>query len=158
MNRDEGFSVIKAHQKAAPVQTVPIANALGLDVYRVPSFSDDLSGMIRKEDDDKFVIYVNGNHPTVRRRFTIAHEIAHYVLHKDRIGSGLTDDAMYRSGLTSQEETEANRLAADILMPWHLLAEDEVGSLSVAELARKYQVSKVAMGIRLGVPAGALEV
>jgi Zn-dependent peptidase ImmA (M78 family) len=49
--------------------------------------------------------------------------------------------------------TEANRLAADILMPWHLLKDDEISGLSVTELAEKYQVSKAAMGIRLGVPA-----
>src|SRR3546814_3829002 len=30
-----------------------------------------------------------------------------------------TDDAMYRSNLSSAVEVQANRMAADILMPWH---------------------------------------
>lgn len=154
---DNAMKIIRKHQSKPPIQLVPIANELDLKVYRVPSFSNELSGMIKKEEDGSFAIYVNGNHPEVRRRFTIAHEIAHFVLHRDKIGDGLTDDAMYRSGLSSKDETEANRLAADILMPWNLLADDEISGLSVGDLARKYGVSKASMAIRLGIPAGAID-
>src|SRR3546814_9375366 len=74
--------------------------------------------MIRKDaergGESGFAIYVNGSHPRVRRRFSIAHEIAHFALHRNLIGDGVTDDAMYRSNLSSAVEVQANRMAADI--------------------------------------------
>lgn len=153
----QAMEMIRQHQHSAPVQTVPLANALGLPVYK-SSFgeNDDISGMIRKEG-GKYLIYVNKRHNANRRRFTIAHEIAHYILHKDAIGDGIIDDALYRSGLTSKMESEANRLAADILMPWHLMAEDEISGKSLQELAEKYDVSTAAMAIRLQIPVAALD-
>src|SRR3546814_18529596 len=60
---------------------------------------------------------------SVRRRFSIAHEIAYFALHRNLIGDGVTDDAMYRSNLSSAVEVQANRMAAGILMPWHLIRE-----------------------------------
>ncbi len=59
---------------------------------------------------------------------------------------------------SSAVEAEANRLAADTLMPRHLVvdAEMEQGAASVEELARRFLVSPCAMSIRLGwgFPAG----
>jgi Zn-dependent peptidase ImmA (M78 family) len=64
---------------------------------------------------------------------------------------------MYRSNLTSRKETEANKLAADIVMPAKAVARelerlggrrtDEV----VEELASMFRVSVPAMKVRLGV-------
>jgi Zn-dependent peptidase ImmA (M78 family) len=34
------------------------------------------------------------HHPN-RQRFTLAHEIAHYVLHRDLVENGIVDDTMY---------------------------------------------------------------
>src|SRR3546814_13450473 len=77
--------------------------------------------MIRKDaergGESGFAIYVNGSHPRVRRRFSIAHEIAHFALHRNLIGDGVTDDAMYRSNLSSAVEVQSNRMAAAIMMP-----------------------------------------
>lgn len=145
--------IIRRHQNSAPVQMVPLANELGIQVYKVDSFPDGLSGMIRKEEDGGYAIYVNSTHHLNRRRFTMAHEIAHFLLHKDLIGDGIVDDALYRSGLGSTVEYEANQLAADILMPWHLLNSKEYEGLSVSELASVFEVSPASMGIRLKVPA-----
>lgn len=137
------------------MQTVNIANALGIKVYRVPNWPGDLSGMVRRNDDavGGFDIFVNANHPEVRRRFTIAHEIAHVILHPHLIGDGITDDALLRSGLSNSVEAQANRLAADILMPRDKLNECIQGGMtSVPILARHFQVSEQSMAIRLGVP------
>lgn len=143
---------IRKHQTEAPIQMVPLAGEFGLDVYKAPHFPDNLSGMIKREDGE-YKIYVNAQHAVTRRRFTIAHELAHYILHKDLIEDGIVDDALYRSGLGSNVETEANKLATDILMPWHLLKRPEYEKLSVFDLAKKFWVSEAAMSIRLGVPA-----
>src|SRR4051794_4100177 len=100
----EGMEIIRKHQKSAPVQMIPIAEALGLNVYRVTSWPQETSGMITRDPERGgtcgFAIYVNAKHSEVRRRFTIAHEIAHFVLHRHLIGDGITEDALYRSGLS----------------------------------------------------------
>lgn len=149
--------IIAGFQKIAPVQVVPIATQLGLKVYTVNNWDDEISGMIVRDEKrggkSGFAIYVNGKHPEVRRRFTMAHEVAHFVLHRSLIGDGIQDDALYRSKLSSAIEAEANRYAADILMPWSLLNQEMAnGNNSVAELARAFNVSKSSMSIRLGVP------
>jgi len=117
----------------------------------VPSWPDSMSGMIRKEGDD-CKIYVNKSHFETRRRFTIAHEIAHFILHKDLIGDGIVDDALYRSNLSNKIEAQANSFAAEILMPWDLLNKYLPTYNNVSDLARIFNVSKSAMSIRLGVP------
>ena len=106
-----------------------------------------------KTDVDKYAIYVNGLHHVNRKRFTVAHEIAHFLLHKDYIGDGILDDALYRSGLGSDIETEANALAAKILLPDSLLAKEPLRKMSIRDLAEKFEVSEASMGIRLGEPA-----
>ena len=141
----------------AMCSTVPIARALGLEVYKVGGWPNDLSGMIRKDAErggsSGYAIFVNATHHERRRRFTIAHEIAHFILHDHLIGDGISDDALYRSGLSGAVEAQANRYAADILMPWHLVnAEIESGNDTLPGLARKFNVSQSAMSIRLGVP------
>ena len=150
----QGMEIIRKHQKSAPVQTIPIAEALGLSCYRVSSWPDTTSGMIVRDEerggDSGFAIYVNAKHSEVRRRFTIAHEIAHYVLHRDLIGNGITEDALYRSGLSDAVEQEANGLAAEILMPRHLVrAWFDKGLRDPVELASMFEVSQQAMEFRL---------
>ncbi len=153
----EQAEIIRRHQKEPPVETIPIANDLGLRVYRTKPdvWPEDISGLIKKvpEDAESYVIYVNGDHPVKRRRFTIAHEIAHFILHKHQIGDGIVDDVLYRSGLSNHMEAQANEWAANILMPWHLLdAELDKGIADIGELAGIFNVAKSAMAIRLGVP------
>jgi Zn-dependent peptidase ImmA (M78 family) len=100
-----------------------------------------------------YAIYINGHHALTRRRFTMAHEIAHFVLHRTLIGDGVQDDALYRSKLSSAVEAEANRYAAEILMPWSLINQEVAkGNNTVEALAHALNVSKSSMSIRLGVP------
>lgn len=152
---DEQMATIRQHQQGWPVQTVSIAEALGVKVYRVPGWPNDVSGMIMKSEEDGgpsgFAIYVNGGHPEVRRRFTIAHEIGHFVLHKSLIGDGIVEDALMRAqGLSSRIEYQANQFAADLLMPWDLInVAKEQGITSVEALAEAFVVSNDAMSIRL---------
>ncbi|MGH6829002.1 MAG: ImmA/IrrE family metallo-endopeptidase [Rhizomicrobium sp.] len=157
MSSLDARQIIAKSQKTAPVQVVPIAGAFGLKVYTANDWDDEISGMIVRDAErggsSGYAVYVNGKHALVRRRFTIAHEIAHYVLHRSLIGGGVQDDALYRSKLSSAVEAEANRFAADILMPWRLLNEEiGKGNNNVEALARAFNVSKSSMSIRLGVP------
>lgn len=156
LNLDEKLGIVRRHQQnGLPVKVVPIAKDLGLKVYYATNFSDEISGLIKQDKTapNGYGIFVNKNHAPTRRRFTIAHEIAHYVLHEDKIGDGISDDMLYRSNLSNRIEAQANQLAADILMPWSLLS-DELNppEASVSSLSKKFEVSESAMSIRLGVP------
>ena len=146
------MEIIRANQSELPVSVTRIAKEFGIHVFKSSGWPDKLSGLIRKNQ-EKYEIFVNGQHPLVRRRFTIAHELAHFILHRDEIGNGITDDVLYRSGLSNKMEKEANQLAADILMPWKLL--DPIldsGESDICKLANMFEVSPSTMSIRLGVP------
>lgn len=136
----------------APVNVLGLAHRLGVRVFDTP-WPDNISGKIQKDKerggDSGYAIFVNKFHAETRKRFTIAHEIAHFVLHEDLIGDGIFDDALYRSGLPEKIEAQANGLAADILMPWSLL-QPHLGN-DPKELADMFNVSESAMNIRLGV-------
>ena len=144
--------IVEYHQRKVPVKVVALANALGIRVKRTSQWPDEICGAIVSKD-KRFTIWTNANHPATRRRFTIAHEIGHYVLHREHIGDGIRDDAMFRSKLNSLLESAANRYAAGLLMPWPLVVDAmEDGLDSIEKLATHFQVSKTAMSIRLGFP------
>lgn len=138
-----------------PFDLSALAKKAGLTLLTASGWPDDLSGMIRKEPHGGFYLYVNGAHSRARQRFTVAHEIAHYILHKPLIGNGITENAMYRSGLSDWAEMEANALAADILMPRSAVktAMGENPDVTAADLAAMFEVSQSAIDIRLGVPS-----
>src|SRR3546814_19836520 len=68
----EAERVIALHQKKAPVQTIDIAQELGIKVFKVNDWPDNVSAMIRKDaergGESGFAIYVNGSHPRVDRK------------------------------------------------------------------------------------------
>ena len=147
MINKEDIKIIKDNQKSCPVRITAITEEYGIDVYN-SSMSRNISGAIIKEG-DKYVIYVNDKHPKNRQRFTIAHEIAHYILHKEKIGDNLTDNAMYRSKLSNVFERQANILASEILMPVNFVMQFIEENKSVSEMASLFKVSEGAMRIRL---------
>ena len=57
---------------------------------------------------------MNTNHPAVRQRFTLAHELGHAVLHH---GSKHIDYRRNFSAPDDPREVEANKFAAELLMP-----------------------------------------
>lgn len=148
-------NVISQHQEAAPVDVTALANDLGLTVYDDYQLEPGISGMIMQdpsgESPSGYVISVNGREGYTRRRFTVAHECAHYLIHRAKIGDGIFDDAMYRSEkMNNQEEFEANNLAADLLMPRHLIAAQvRSGFSDISQLAELFQVSAAAMRVRM---------
>ena len=153
---DHDALTIRRHQKTPPVNVVALATAFGLKVYH-DDLAEGISGKIIKDaahgGPSGYSIVINSNESANRRRFTIAHEIGHYLLHRDRIGDGLVDDALYRSGLSSFDEVRANRLAADILMPFDLIEQAiKSGTKNVQDLAALFRVSPQAMSVRLEIP------
>lgn len=146
------MAVVTRHQATAPVNLDAIARDLGIRVYSQPLGSNVAGKLVRANDSNgraAFSIYVNATDHPNRRRFTQAHEIAHFILHRDLIERGLVDDVMYRSDLSGAYETQANRLAADILMPIPLMRKMWERIPSAGGMARIFGVSEEAMRIRL---------
>ena len=157
---DQGLlAVIQAHQEVAPIRLSAIAHALGVKVIAT-AMPSGISGEIRPDADNpgQYIIRVNKNDSSRRQRFTVAHELGHFLLHRAQIGDGITDDVLYRSELSDRREAQANRIAADLLMPQQLVDEwlDKARALKVDNvigfLADKFNVSEAAMKIRLGIP------
>lgn len=69
------------------------------------------------------LVFVNASDPVQRQRFTAAHELGHFVLHRDAMGGlvsiGDTPATILEveDGTIQQHEREANRFAAELLMP-----------------------------------------
>lgn len=154
-NSDNPLATVAKYQSRPPVDLAAIARDLGLNVYYM-NLGDNISGQIVRDSNkggkSGFAIYVNDTHHPNRQRFTLAHEISHYILHRDLIEGGVIDDTMYRdSALGSFYESQANRMAADILMPIMLVKRYRAANpeLSVDEIAKVFQVSSAAMKIRL---------
>jgi Zn-dependent peptidase ImmA (M78 family) len=156
LTRTEALAIIREHQDSAPVKVSAIARDMGLLIFSA-SLDPGISGKLFMDEragaSSGWVIYVNRDEPEVRQRFTAAHEIAHFVLHRHLIGEALADDEFYRSKLSSPLEAEANSMAADILMPWNLINEiTQSGVKDLAALAERLEVSETALAIRLGLP------
>jgi Zn-dependent peptidase ImmA (M78 family) len=152
--------IISSYAHEYPVKLGSLARELGIHSVKVTGMKTGVSGQITRED-GKYVIRVNRNESRERQRFTIAHELAHYLLHRsiiDKSPDGITDNVLYRSGEPETVEFEANRLAAHLVMPSELikkvLAEDFGGIVTadtIESLAVRFEVSKAAMEIQLSI-------
>jgi Zn-dependent peptidase ImmA (M78 family) len=143
---------------AVPIEAV--ARSINVEVQPA-NFGDDVSGVLVVTEGHGIIGY-NQDHPIVRQRFTIAHEIAHYVLHSDDEDLFIDKKmlAVFRDSRSARgadsREIEANAFAAALLMPATMvkkaLAErsfDLGGEDDLSELATLFHVSKQAMSYRL---------
>jgi Zn-dependent peptidase ImmA (M78 family) len=143
-----------------PVSIEDIVKARGITIRAMDL--KEVSGLVVR-DGNVTVIGVNKAHALTRRRFTIAHECAHALLHEGKeIHYDKDFRVDFRSGISSLgvdvEEMEANFFAACILMPRRFLEVDpliseldvEDAAPTVKALAARYKVSTQAMSIRLG--------
>ena len=146
-----------------PVDVQLIATKLGLPVV-YHELGADISGLLMSAE-GRASICVRDSDPLVRQRFTIAHEIGHFVLrHQFEPGAHVHVDEKWkvtarstnRSLGVDPQEVEANQFAAALLMPSNLLreraqryGERQLDDQNVAALAREFKVSEQAMVIRL---------
>ena len=157
------FNQIKEkYTKTYPLDVIGLANELGIAVYSTKIENDKVSGYISK-DGEGYYICVNKKHPATRQHFTIAHEIGHYLLHKKildaggilpttyKIGDGI-NPCMPRANQANPEykkmEIEANRFAAELLMPKAEFIKKANECEDLVELARAFKVSVGAASIR----------
>lgn len=138
-----------------PVKLGSIAKRLGVKVL-LSTLPRGTSGQIGQENGD-FVIRINRHEAKHRQRFTLAHELAHFLLHRDLVVAegGWSENVLLRSGQPASIEYEANRLASDLVIPSAQLAEataeysGPMTSEVIEDLARRFGVSTAAMEIKL---------
>lgn len=138
------------------VDPVKEANRYGIEVFadvEHAHLKDGESGMIERNSDGGTTIWVADEDSLERQRFTIAHELGHYVNgHLDDNTKMLRDSTKsYSQDNYDYKEYEANKYAAELLMPEEklefLLNNQKI--TTVEGLAAALIVSYTAMKIRL---------
>lgn len=148
-----------------PVDVEAIAERIGAPVIYDDLGSEDISGLLISNDAGACIMIQRSHHPK-RRRFSIAHEIGHFVLrhqsehgehvHVDRGNYISFRDARSSKGVDAKE-MEANAFASSLLMPEALvrrMAQELTQGRPlldhhVSALASQFEVSEQAMTIRL---------
>ena len=158
MKLSDQWKILNSARNSLPVPVESLPALLGIKL-RKAFLSDGISGMLEKAG-DSFLLTLNTVDPKTRQRFTLAHELGHYMLHRHLVGDGLDDDRAYRSTdvgkyhntlVGPKEETEANRFAANLLMPRLAIDREWAKSgTSVPQMATLFEVSEQAMTIRVG--------
>jgi len=142
-----------------PVDVEKIAKAKGVVVVK-QELEDSVSGVLMIKDGRGIIVVNEGHHPN-RQRFSLAHELGHYLLHPDA-GSVFVDRSpvFFRDRRSSegvrQHEIDANAFAAELLLPEKDLKAqlndrpvDAFDDVSVRRLAARFGVSAQALTIRL---------
>lgn len=162
--RSAAETLVRRHaQDHCPIDVEAIATALGLKIVET-ELPEEVSGLLVSGPNGEFIVVQESDYPN-RKRFTIAHEIAHHFLrhqfapgehvHVDR-GHLVTQRGPRSSTGLDPKEIEANQFAAALLMPSRLV-QREVSKLGpthlhdyhVSSLAETFQVSEQSMTIRL---------
>ena len=136
----------------APVDLMRIARHLG--IRRIRELDVRLDGQLVELGDGGYEVILSRRAPHTRRRFTLAHEIAHILV-------ASVDDGSMSCGDEPTEEL-CNNVAAELLMPGRFIPAEALAGMDVAafrQLATRFQCSLEATGWRIlnmGHVAGAL--
>jgi len=134
-----------------PVDVYLLAANSGIEIREeaFPVEFVNVSGFINFESDHP-VMYVNANDPPNRRKFTVAHELGHWLLHEKIIRNDSKKTVLFRMALGADKdpiETEANAFAAELLVPMDMFEREE-DAKSVKDLADIFEVSADVIGYR----------
>lgn len=137
-----------------PIDVDGLAQEIGLTVQRMvlPFGTDGM--LVRDVPYESFKAVLDANAPIHRARFTLAHEIGHYIHTYQNFPEGEVGGILEkRDGLSSTgtetEEIWANQFAATLLMPSGIVAELWGDGLSVEEMADLFNVSQESMTYRI---------
>ena len=97
-------------------------------------------------------IYVNTSESPAAQRFSIGHEVGHYILHPNDFVFSAHEDPeseLYARDPAKELENEANYFSSVLLVPPEWLRPDVNDGLMPAQLASRYQVSQDVIYIAL---------
>ncbi|MEK7571657.1 MAG: ImmA/IrrE family metallo-endopeptidase [Patescibacteria group bacterium] len=130
-----------------PVDLAKILENYNINLVYVKFKDKGISGAFDKE---KNTIYVNTDDSFTRKSFTIAHELGHLILHKDK-----PREFFYRLEIAQiaeedrEEDIEANLFAASLLMPESLIKKYWELTKDIDKLATIFGASVPAVYFRL---------
>lgn len=150
------WSIISRYTRRPPVDVVSIIRELGI-LYREKPMRPEQSGYFARHG-NTYEIGVNSIESEQRKRFTAAHELGHYILHRDLLMDGEHFDRLFGASarsnptwpFTRHHEIQANAFAADIIMPADLVTttyRNNGNNITLA--AERFDVSQKAMAFRL---------
>lgn len=114
-----------------PINVVAIANHFKLRVYEA-NLKGDISGVL---DLSEKRIYLERSASFPWKRFACAHELGHFLLHRNR-----QDVFLFRGECDSKIEKEASDAAEEILMPSHFMRQFLREKMTLPNLAKKFDV------------------
>ena len=143
----------------APIQIEALCRSLDISEIQLLDSEGYEGGLITDPERSTGIILVNGQAGLERRRFTIAHELGHFLIpthipnvdgrflcsRKDMLALGAKE-----GDRRARMEAEANRFASLVLVPPPILRKKFAGLsgpglIEVFDLAREFQVSKEVM-------------
>jgi Zn-dependent peptidase ImmA (M78 family) len=161
MNRDEILkAALECKQQDGSIDIIQLALKAGIDVYGTDD-SNSSAEIVHIPAQDKFEILVNTNLSLHQQRFSIAHEIAHFVLHPQKIreyGSLKRSSDQSDPKHFSELEKEADEFGGELLMPEKLLCEffpeifenkHKLSFHKVHAIAETFKVSALVAAVRL---------
>jgi Zn-dependent peptidase ImmA (M78 family) len=140
----------KHYHLSAPVDVFALADKLGIEVH-LRTLPNKVAGIYLRINGYPHMI-INRDHPESRKRWSVAHEIAH---HLDSEGSRNTVHFYVKGDRSRKIERECDQFAAEILMPsWVIVGECIAARYTPAAekveiLSRKFGVSRQAIRRRL---------
>ncbi|MDE0254091.1 MAG: ImmA/IrrE family metallo-endopeptidase [Rhodospirillaceae bacterium] len=141
---------LSRHYSSPPIPVLEIAERNGVSVTFADfgELSEKVAGFC---DLDNARIYVNSKDKTERQSFTIAHELGHWILHREKI-TNKPETYRVLPRFTDPDsdnplEKEANAFAACLLVPKRLLK--PVLGAPISALANIFGVSRTMMEFRV---------
>jgi len=134
-----------------PIDIFDIANSYGFQINEL-DFGEEYNKVAGFITPKKRVIYINKNDSENRKKFSIAHELGHWLLHKKELETMPEKYAILLRiplGQTENDpiEKEANCFAANLLVPKDML--DKHKGKDINEIAEIFAVSKDVIGFRM---------
>jgi Zn-dependent peptidase ImmA (M78 family) len=153
----EAYNILKSKDFSIyPFKIKEYCEKLGLTIKESSDLSD--SGEI---DIEKKIIYINSTETEARQRFTLAHELGHYIFHQNY--KKRSTDYYYNTEERAEEQL-CNTFAGVLLMPEDALQEvfKKYGIVSLNKIQKKlypslnfltdiFKVSEAAIKVRLSI-------
>ena len=134
------------------VDAVKLAQFFGCEVEEVTFNPQTISARIKRDvDSTRYIIQISRDDEPKRQRFSIAHEVAHLLLHDD----GKESFIEWRKKLSEYgendlyKEIQANMLSSALLMPKALVERAWKESRDIEDLASIFNVSRSAAYYRV---------
>ncbi|MCG6391419.1 ImmA/IrrE family metallo-endopeptidase [Vibrio fluvialis] len=145
----ELLELAKSHDIAtSPLDVSSLTRVLGIKMLLEPMDGEESGSLTKDKKTGQWVMKVNSLHHFNRQRFTIAHELGHFIKHSMQ-SENFEDASFFRNGEINKMESEANLFAAELLMPedeYHDFVKNT--SKKVDDIAQHFLVSSMAVRIR----------